>query len=573
MLSADTKLKKLETRAQFIKQYKAAHAANMSKEQLAEVMGVKPDSIRRHRLVIQEAIGLDLPHLKSDTSPVSETIKKKFSTELGKLTKLQNKELDDVTEDEEQDIAKYNRLVITSAQNCTPIHENFFAALLNYCKVNKAKLLVIPYRYKNPTSIFSDKDDDWWDPKIIPYVMDSHIRVAKHLQILGHQKKQPTAIQPLYGLDGETGLDSAIVGHPKIQLKAIPTPSQSLPKILASTGAVTIPNYTDSSAGWRGHKHHSLAAAVVELDKKNDDIFHLRHVHADQQTGAFYDLDKFYTTNTVADSERASVLVTGDSHALFMDPDVEKATYTAADSIVSVLKPKHLVLHDVLDGYSISHHHKHNTIVRIGKHRFKCGNIEDELQITADFIDRVSVEGMQTHIVKSNHDEHFDRWLEECNPKEDLENSQFYHWMRYNLEKEIKQTRTGFSTVDPFVFWCSHPDRQRGLTNKHLVNILKRDQSLFINNIEFSFHGDRGSGGSRGSLKQFAKIGPKVVIGHSHTPGIYEGAYQVGLSAYMDLEYKTGCDSWLHSHVIVYPDGKRTILSVIRGKWRLAPSK
>jgi hypothetical protein len=141
--------------------------------------------------------------------------------------------------------------------------------------------------------------------------------------------------------------------------------------------------------------------------------------------------------------------------------------------------------------------------------------------------------------------------------------------MRYNLEKEIQKTHTGFSTIDPFEFWCSHPDRQRGLKHKHLINILKRDQSLFINNIEFSFHGDRGSGGSRGSIKQFAKIGPKVVIGHSHTPGIYEGAYQVGLSARMNLEYKTGCDSWLHTHCLVYPDGKRTLINVIKGRWRL----
>jgi hypothetical protein len=415
MLSSDTKIKKLEERAQFIKQYKAAIAANMSKEQFADILGVKPDSVRRHRLVIQEAIGLDLPHLKSDKSEVSDKVRKKFSAELGKLTKADNKEIDDLTQDEQQDIAKYDRLVVTSAQNCTPVHENFFACLLNYCKHNKAKLLVIPYRYKNPTSIFVDKEADWWDPKVAPYIMDGHIRVAKHLQILGHHKTQPTAIQPLNGLDGETGLDSAIVGHPKIQLKSIATPSQSLPKILTSTGAVTHPNYTDSSAGWRGHRHHSLAAIIVELDKKNE-LFHLRHVHGDQQSGAFYDLDEHYTTNTVSEAE-ASVLVTGDSHALFMDPDVEKATYTAPDSIVSVLKPKHVVLHDVLDGYSISHHHKHNTIVKIGKHRFKCGNIEDELQVTADFIDRISREGITTHIVKSNHDEHFNRWLEECNPK------------------------------------------------------------------------------------------------------------------------------------------------------------
>lgn len=562
------KTKKLQDRETFIKQYKAALSAGWSKEQLANYLGVKPDSIVRRRLVIKESIGLDLPYLKSDTVVASPEITKKFSSELGKLTKEENKLLTSVALDD-SDYSSYDRLFVTSAQNSTPIHENSFAAILNYCKVNNAKLLVIPYRYKNPTSIFQDGDHDWWDPKIVPYLLEHRIQVSKHLQILGHHKIQPTAIQPLHGLDGETGLDSAIVGHPKIQLKCVATPSQSLPKILTSTGAITLPNYTDSSAGWRGFNHHSYAGVIVELDRVNE-IFHLRHAHMDKETGAFYDLDKFYTPTTVTKAPRASVLVTGDSHAIFMDPEVEQATYTNDDSIVNTLNPENLVLHDVLDGYTISHHHKNNDVIKIGKHRFKRGNIEDELQITADFIDRVSKEGMNTYIVKSNHDEHFDRWLEECDYKNDPENAQFFHWMNYNKDKYIEKTNTGFTSIDPFEFWCSNPDKQRGLINKHLIKILKRDESLYTNNIEFSFHGDKGSSGSRGSLKNFSRIGPKVVIGHSHTPGIYEGVYQVGLSAYMDLEYKTGCDSWLHTHCLVYPDGKRTLLNCINGKWCLA---
>lgn len=563
------KTKKLAEREKFVKQYKAALAAKISKEQLAQYLNIKPDSIVRRRLVIQDTLGMILPYLHSDSSVISDEQLKQFRSELGKLTKEEKKILiDNKLDSDKYDFSKYDRLVVTSVQNATPIHDTFFATLLNYCKVNNAKLIVIPFRYKNPTSVFTDKNFDWWEPKILPYLYDDQFKVAKHLQILAHIKKQATAIQPLYGLDGQTGLDSAIIGHPKIQLKTVPTPSQQLPKILVSTGAISLPNYTDSGAGWRGLHNHSYAAVVVELDRKNE-IFHLRHVHGDRETGNFYDLDKYYTPTTVTKSEQVSVLVTGDSHALFIDPQVENATYTNPDSIVNTLRPETLVLHDVLDGYSISHHHKHNDVVKIGKHRFKVGNIEDELQVTADFIDRISKEGMQTIIVKSNHDEHFDRWLQECNPDIDLENAQFFHWMKYNRFKNIKKTNTGFKTVDPFEFWCNNPDMQRGLAKKHLVKILKRDESVYINDVELSFHGDRGSGGAKGSLIGFSKVGPKLIIGHSHTPGIYEGVYQVGLSSYMELEYKTGCDSWLHTHCIVYPDGKRTLLSVIRGKWRL----
>jgi hypothetical protein len=86
--------------------------------------------------------------------------------------------------------------------------------------------------------------------------------------------------------------------------------------------------------------------------------------------------------------------------------------------------------------------------------------------------------------------------------------------------------------------------------------------------IELGFHGDVGINGSRGDIKSLAKLSDKMVIGHSHTPGIYEGCYQVGLSAMKNLEYKKGPSSWMQTHCIIYPDGKRTLINIINGKWR-----
>jgi predicted RNA-binding Zn-ribbon protein involved in translation (DUF1610 family) len=44
------------------------------------------------------------------------------------------------------------RFVITAAQNATPVHGHFLEALKRYCEHNGAELVVIPLRYKNPTS-------------------------------------------------------------------------------------------------------------------------------------------------------------------------------------------------------------------------------------------------------------------------------------------------------------------------------------------------------------------------------------------------------------------------------------
>ena len=55
-------------------------------------------------------------------------------------------------------------MVFTAAQNATPAHEGFFATLQSFEKHNSAELCVIPIRYKNPSSIWSDsqKDAEHW---------------------------------------------------------------------------------------------------------------------------------------------------------------------------------------------------------------------------------------------------------------------------------------------------------------------------------------------------------------------------------------------------------------------------
>jgi len=85
--------------------------------------------------------------------------------------------------------------------------------------------------------------------------------------------------------------------------------------------------------------------------------------------------------------------------------------------------------------------------------------------------------------------------------------------------------------------------------------------------IELGMHGDKGANGSRGSLAQFARTGRKCVIGHSHVAGIVEGAYQVGVMGALDMGYNEGQSSWSHSNVVVYPNGKRAVLTIWNGRW------
>jgi hypothetical protein len=259
---------------------------------------------------------------------------------------------------------------------------------------------------------------------------------------------------------------------------------------------------------------------------EDDGTFHLRQINADDVDGSFYDLDKFYNGNVVMDSV-ISALVTGDEHAIFADDRVKHATYLSDDSIVKSLMPKFVVRHDTTDFYSRSHHHGNNHLLQYAKQLYAKNsddknfvarnNVEAELQITADYIDETTPHFARNIIIKSNHDEAFDRWLSECNPKDDPENAVFYYYMRYHQYKHVTPTGTGYQSIDPFEFWCSNPESQSGLQCVDQTTFLKRDQDFMINGIEVGFHGDVGPNGSRGNIKQFSKIGPKTIVGHSQT--------------------------------------------------------
>lgn len=456
------------------------------------------------------------------------------------------------------------RYVITAAQNATPVHEAFFASLLTYCRNRDAQLLVIPYRYKNPTAIWSKRaeHDDWWAPELAPYLIDYRINLCDNLVLLGDIKTQPTASVPLQGFESITGKRSGIVGHPKLDLTPVPTPQSKLPKILTTTGAITRRNYIESKAGKKAEFHHTFAAAVVEIDS---DTFHLRQL-VSMDDGSFMDVSNVsgaggtveYSGATIRRNLPAEALVMGDTHEEFIDPNVERVTF-GKDGIVARLRPKVLVWHDVHDAYARNHHHWGEVFINYAKHHAKKDNVERALAGTFAFVDRVSPSYAQNVFVASNHPEAIAKWVKTADPKLDPENAVFWAKTFVAMLAGSKWTDTGASTIDPFAYWG-----KKMLKCAARSRFLARDESYIIKGIELSFHGDKGSNGAKGSLKGFEKIGVKTVTGDSHTPGISGGAYKVGLSARYALEYaKGGPSSWLHTHCVIYANGKRSLINIM----------
>lgn len=454
-------------------------------------------------------------------------------------------------------------VVVTSAQNATPKHEGFWKALEQYCNHRSADLVVIPTRYKNPTSVWteSQEDADYWDvPDSV--LCNTRKRLNENLILLGDIKTQPTATSPLTGFEAITHGESGILGHTKLHLRTIATPQGRFPKILTTTGACTLPNYTDSRAGKLGEFHHTLGAVVVEIHGK---IFHMRQLNAEGKSGAFWDRNKYYgAANVLSLKETAlrNALVCGDTHVRQVDPVVDAVTY---EEIVPELGVDTVVFNDLLDGITINPHGAHNPFVAVANYMAGNANVRSEVFEALEYVAQRAASLKQAVIVPSNHNDFLHRWLintdwRGCDPQ----NRRFYLETALAMVEVAEKAGTDAERLNAFIYWA-----RRVFDGNEKVKVLERDESHTINGIEVGMHGDLGPNGSRGSARNLRRIGVKSIIGHSHTPAIDEGCYQVGTSTRLKLGYNQGPSSWLNTHALIYPNGKRTLINIINGEWCL----
>ncbi len=438
--------------------------------------------------------------------------------------------------------------LITYAQNATPINSRFFSAMQQFCKANKAELVVVPGRYKNATSQWSKKqeDDEWWAAEVTPYLARSRRSLCKNLKVFSDISIQPTAKRPLNGFEGFLGQCSGIFGHPKRALEVVPTGTRT-PRIMWSTGACTISNYTPSRAGKQGDHQHVIGALVVEVDK--DSCYFARHVTATKD-GSFTDLGTVYSPHGYSKAPQAMSIVLGDWHAGQEDFEVLDATKALIDQV----RPKNIVLHDVLDFGSRNHHNKGS------RHRFtgRFDSVEFEVKCATDALKLVASWGDHTtHVVRSNHDEHFERWLEEHKDCEDPLNAPYYHEMK---ARDYRNRAVKGEWLNLF----ESESRRHGVPAS--VKFLKRNESLRLLDVEHGFHGDKGVSGSRGTPLGYTRLGVKVTTGHTHTPKIADGSFVTGVTAQLDHGYNLLPSTWLNAHVVLHADGKRQLIVIVKGR-------
>jgi hypothetical protein len=338
----------------------------------------------------------------------------------------------------------------------------------------------------------------------------------------------------------------------------VAVPSNHLPKVITTTGACTVPNYTHSKAGKKGGFHHTTAALIVEV---NGSRSHVRQLNFDDRTQSFTDLNTRYYEDRVEQAPRALALIQGDTHVDFVSKNVERATFGPC-GIVETLRPERIVWHDLLDSYSVNPHHRGRPFVAIAKEQSGRNDMRAEVERACKYVRERTHGDVESVVVPSNHDDMFDRWIENGDWKTDPVNAVFY------LETALAMAKgTRFEPTYGAVWPSALPMTFPKMVDMQGIKPLRHDEAYSVRGIAVGMHGDRGPKGARGSINNHRRLGVKCIIGHSHSPGIEEGAYQVGTSTDL-LEYAKGPNDWRNCHGVINADGKRQLIFIVDGEWR-----
>lgn len=459
--------------------------------------------------------------------------------------------------------------IISSAQNNTYLHRQCWSNIKALAAHYGARIMVASFTYnkatlgaagaKRKTSRETDTRVEWWDSDVEPFLYDKSVELAPGLIFCGELQILPTAVKPLSGLESYTGRSSSIIPHVKFAVQSVASPQHSGTKFLYTTGTVTVRNYIQKKAGQKASFHHGYGGLIVQVDHEGG--WYVRQLNADS-CGTIYDFDRRAEDGKVMTGHRPEAIVWGDIHVRQLEDKMRNLCW-GKGGILDTLRPKCQVMHDLVDFRSQNHHDRDDSWRMFQKFVDGKLSVRDEMSEAGHFLNYARRGWCETVIVRSNHDEALDRWLKEADFRLDPENALFF--LRANLwvYEQIRYNRS-FNLLQ----WVTIG------YGAHRTKFLERDEPYIVcpeagGGIELAMHGDVGANGSRATgIETFSRTGRKCIVGHSHSAEQHEGAMRVGVMGALDQGYNEGMSSWSHTFAIVYPNGKRTLVTVWAGKER-----
>lgn len=468
------------------------------------------------------------------------------------------------------------KFIFTSAQNDAEVHEEFWNSLTTYAEQIDADIIVGPLTYETQWWSENNPASRSYDEKLEDSLCFGKMRIGNNFEFCGEMNTLPTARRPISDLTTYSQGRWAVFPHPMLQLKSVPSTN---PEIQAhqvmTTGSVTKPKIIPRKAGVKSIFHQILGATVVEFDQEGD-IF-CRQINADDD-GSFYDLEFKISGSQVSISEHIESITCADIHVAKLTGKASVASfgfeprnpYNTPLSIMEVLQPRRVFLHDLHDNESRNHHHVHDNA-----HSYEMAirdreSVQEEVQRSIDFVKRLqTLTAAQIFVVDSNHDIALERYVREGRYRHDginirygmrLENA--YLGWREEVAHDLDAGRapSSFSMLE----WA-----MRDLAGSAIdaITWVHDGKSELVGDVECGHHGFRGANGARGTVAGYAQLGRKMSIGDKHSPEILDGVYVSGVMG-LQHGYNKGPSGWAITHTIQYPNGKRALITLQNGKWR-----
>lgn len=464
------------------------------------------------------------------------------------------------------------RFLFTGAQNDCALHEDFWTNLKAYADFIDAEIVVGPWTYETQWWNESNPNSRAYAKELKEHLCFGQFALGDKFVFCGEMNTLPTAAQPISDLVTYSRGRWAVFPHAKLQLKSVPStdPNVQAHQVM-TTGACTKPKVIPRKAGVKSIFHHVIGATIVEFDEDGD-LF-CRQISATED-GSFYDLDHFVADGTVTGGQTIKALVCGDIHVRKLDPINAEATFFKSGSILDTLRPDLVFLHDVHDNEARNHHNQDDNAHAYEMAIRKRDSVFEEVRAGADFIAAIQRPFAQVKVVESNHDLALERYVREGRYRMDginirygmqLEDAYLGWRERVAHALDHRQKPPSFSLLE---YAMRNAQRVPGSIDH--ASWVYDGTSCLVDGIECGHHGFRGANGSKGTVTGYARMGCKMSIGDKHSPEILDGVYGAGVMA-LAHGYNKGPSGWCVSHIVQYRNGKRTIITLQKGKWRAGP--
>lgn len=431
-----------------------------------------------------------------------------------------------------------------------------FQSVQNFLKRKKAELIILPM----PTHAKAlQKQPNHYDPLLRDFrsCFSTEFTFNNHLKAI-EAYINPQQINPLtgirrmkvhkFGRDNKPGEEikrfktSLIVAHSKQMMDTIPTGNNSHPRIVHSTGCITLPSYLRNRIGMIANDDHKLGGLIVEIQ---EDWFWIRQVQFNVNDGSFIDNGMRYHADGSITPERAEGFKFGDIHPGFHHQTALNAIYKLWD----IIQPKRIFFEDFFDSASISHHLANKNITRaMLPEYFK--DLPSEIEMAHGVLSEIwnkAPADAELIATASNHPEHIGKYLDEGRYIKDC---------RENFKIAHRMVVMQIDGLNPLQEYLDPEKRMRWID---------QNEDYFVEGVQMNAHGHLGVSGSRGS-----KVGHELSYGsamtaHTHSPSIYHDVFTVGHTTVPRHGYNNGPDNWILCSGAVYKGGHMQLHMIIKG--------